>query len=559
MRALTKSLTLLLVIPMLAGCNPDAPRIVAPPPIQDSYGARVGSVSFPTSCAAAVQPYLERALALLHHMTYGGSAKYFRAAMDADPNCAIARWGVAMSWLHPLWPDLTTTEEFVEGRQLLEEAEAIQDQTPREAGYIAALKAYYDAEALPERERLAAYERAWRSVYDGYPDDQEAQAFYALALLATARPGEPGLATRVEAGAIVEALRERVPEHPGALHYIIHSYDTPALANQALPVAYEYGALAPNVAHALHMPTHIFTRVGIWLDSITMNQRSEEAALQANPGKLSPQYLHSLDYEVYARLQSGEDLSAGVAAEHVLTMEGPYVLISPPVAAYALAAIPARYAMERQDWSAGVALQPRMPTSFEWQESFAPYEALTHFARGVSGARGGDLEAAAEALENLNRLREVIRKMDAASYWASQIDVQIQTVEAWIAFAQENTDAALEGMRRAAAIESQTDKHAVTPGEIIPARELLGDMLLALDQPAEALATYEAEFERSPNRFNSLYGAAKAAEQLGDRTTAARYYAQLAENCKSAEIERPRLLEAQAFLANQAKLTAVDT
>ena len=154
------------------------------------------SVSFPTSCAAAVQPYLERALALLHHMTYGGSAKYFRAAMDADPNCAIARWGVAMSWLHPLWPDLTTTEEFVEGRQLLEEAEAIQDQTPREAGYIAALKAYYDAEALPERERLAAYERAWRSVYDGYPDDQEAQAFYALALLATARPGEPGLATR---------------------------------------------------------------------------------------------------------------------------------------------------------------------------------------------------------------------------------------------------------------------------------------------------------------------------------------------------------------------------
>jgi len=556
MRALTNSLVLLLVIPMVAGCNPDAPDVVAPPPIQDSYGATVGSVSFPTSCSEVVQPHLERALALLHHMTYGGSEKYFRAALDANSTCAIARWGLAMSWLHPLWPDLTTTAEFAEGRQLLEEAEAIQDQTAWEADYIAAIKAYYDAEALPERERLAVYERGWRAVYDRYPDDQEAQAFYALALLATARPGEPGLATRVEAGAIVEALRDRVPEHPGALHYIIHSYDTPALANQALPVAYEYGALAPNVAHALHMPTHIFTRVGIWLDSITMNQRSEEAAVQANPGKMSPQYLHSLDYEVYARLQSGEDLSAGVAAEEVLTMEGPYVLISPPTAAYALAAIPARYAMERQDWSAGAALQPHMPSSFGWQDSFAPYEALTHFARGVSGARGGDLEVAAGALEDLKRLREVILAMDAVSYWASQIDVQIQTVEAWSAFAQEDTDAALEGMRRAAAIESQTDKHAVTPGEIIPARELLGDMLLALGQPAEALSTYEAEFARSPNRFNGLYGAAKAAEQLGDRATAARYYRQLVNNCKDAEIERPRLLEARAFLANQAQLNA---
>jgi tetratricopeptide (TPR) repeat protein len=211
--------------------------------------------------------------------------------------------------------------------------------------------------------------------------------------------------------------------------------------------------------------------------------------------------------------------------------------------------------MERQDWAVGVDLEPRSPASFPWQEHDAPYEALTHFARGVSGARSGDLETARAALAELNRIRRVIQTMDTNSYWTSQIDVQIQTVEAWSAFAREDTEVALRGMRRAAAIESLTDKNAVTPGEIIPARELLGDMLLALGQPAEALAAYEAAFERSPNRFNSLYGAAKAAERLGDRATAAHYYRQLVENCKDAEAQRPQLLEARAFLDNQPELS----
>ena len=549
-----RTLALFLMLACIVGCTD-----TAPPPIQDSYGEKIGSVSLQNSCADAVQPHLQRALALLHHMTYAGSEKYFGAALAADPDCAIARWGVAMSWLHPLWVDVPDPAGFAEASRLLAEAQALPDKTPRETAYIAAINAYYDTWPLPERDRLAAFERGWREVFETYPDDQEAQAFYALALMATATPDERGLATRARAGAIVEALLAQSPDHPGALHYTIHAYDTPTLANQALPVAYEYGAVAPNVAHALHMPTHIFTRIGIWLDSVTMNQRSEEAALQANPGKMSSQFLHALDYEVYARLQSGEDVSVAAAVDHVLQLEGPYMPLSLEASAYALAAIPARFAMERQDWAVGVGLEPRTPASFPWQEHDAPYEALTHFARGVSGARSGDLETARNALTELNRMRRVIQTMDTNSYWTSQIDVQIQTVEAWSAFAREDTEVALRGMRRAAAIESQTDKNAVTPGEIIPARELLGDMLLALGQPAEALATYEAEFERSPNRFNTLYGAAKAAEQLGDRATAGRYYAKLVDNCKDAEIERPRLLEARAFLANQAKLTAIDT
>ena len=533
---------------MLMACS-DQPTDVAAPVIDDTYGEQIGAVNFPVSCTEPAASDVLRGVALVHNMTYLGAETSFTNAIDADPQCAMAYWGLAMSYVHPLWPDAPTEAQFAKGLELLTTAQGIDDMTAREAAYIEALLAYYrDGVNRTEGERLTSFEAGWKRVYEDYPEDLEATAFYALALMATARLSDQGNAIRSDAGQIAENLLTQVPEHPGAHHYIIHAYDTPSFAEQALAVARNYGKVAPDVPHALHMPTHIFTRLGLWSESIEWNSRSAAAALTGlNAEIISSEYLHALDYLVYAYLQIGADTQAAELVEQVLALQGPYGEMSRNVSAYALAAMPARFVLERRQWAEAAALQDWVPASFPWAESFAPYEALSWFAIGIGAARNGDSDGAREAALRLQRLHDQVQAA-GNSYWATQIEIQRLSVNAWLAFADENADQAIKVMRQAADLEASTNKHAVTPGEILPAQELLGDMLLELDQPAAALTAYRSTLLRSPNRFNAIYGAAVAAEGSGNPVQARQYYQALTDMCADAESDRARLAQARVRL-----------
>jgi tetratricopeptide (TPR) repeat protein len=547
MRLLTALIALLAVLIIACENRPPGAGVAE---LQDSYGETLGTVNFPVSCSEEAQPHIRRGLALLHHMTYMGAEPYFATARRVDPKCAMAYWGVAMTYLHPLWPDVPSDQQFERAQQLIQQAESIDKKTEREAAYITALKAYYvDGLNRTEQERLASFKTGWSHVYRAYPNDLEAAAFYALALMATAQPGEAGLDIKAEAGAIAEGVLAKQPDHPGAHHYIIHAYDTPDFAQQALAVARAYGDVAPDVPHALHMPTHIFTRLGLWRESIEWNRRSADAALKGiNKDTVSSEYLHALDYLAYAYLQTARDEKAKALRDIVLALEGPYGEMSQPVIAYALAAIPARYALERWQWAEGAALEPRQPNSFPWAAAFAPHEALTYYAKGIGAARSGDAKTARAAMDRLQALREQVAQTNSNAYWANQIEIQHKSVAAWIVLRDGNADTALELMQQAVDLESRTDKAPVTPGEILPARELLGDLLLELSFPEQALSAYEAALLRSPNRFNSVYGAAVAAESANDAERAAQHYQALVDMCSSADSDRPRLTQARAFL-----------
>lgn len=523
-----------------------------PSSFNDSYGEQLGSISFPTSCNREAQKHIERGVALLHHMTYQGSEESFTKALNADDECAMARWGLAMSWVHPLWPDVTNNKQFEQGLKLLQEAMAIGQKTQRESDYISAVAAYYNSRSAPESQRLAEFERGWRKVYEQYPDDLEAKSFYALALTGTAELNTKGLTIRSNAGHIIETILDKAPEHPGAHHYAIHAYDSPTLAPQALEVAHHYGDVAPNVAHALHMPSHIFTRLGKWPESIDMNIRSGNASLAAHPEEISFEYLHSLDYKVYAELQTCQDKSAASSVTIAMSPQKPYLPLNLSASAYALSAMPARLALERRDWRSAAQLEVGAPKAFSWDESHAAFIAINQFAKGLGAARSDSWEIAQESLRQLKELRQHIVGTSANSYWAAQIDVQIKTLSAWIALSEKDLPTALILMKEAAIIEAHTDKHAVSPGEVLPAQELLGDMLLMAGQTEDALTAYKAELIRSPNRFNSLYGAAVAAEKLQDNKQAREYFQLLANNCHGSTANRPRLQHARNFLAEVA-------
>ncbi|HSL83101.1 MAG TPA: hypothetical protein VLF66_10005, partial [Thermoanaerobaculia bacterium] len=355
-------LAVLLTGPVSAGDRPASPA----EPHEDRYGAELGTVQLPTACADAALPSLTRGLALLHHMTYEGARSAFAAAAEADPSCALAYWGQAMSFIHPLWSDPPSEADFERGRALAETARARAGDSRREAAYAAAVEAYYAAgRSADERPNLAAFERGWKAVHERFPDDPEAACFYALSHLATADPADKTYAHQHRAGAIVEGVLERIPDHPGGHHYVIHAYDYPTLADKALAVARHYGEIAPAVPHALHMPTHIFTRLGLWEESIAWNERSAAVAHE-HPvdGKVSLHHLHAVDYLVYAHLQRGDDARAEAVARKLGRLEGPFqVEIASP---YTLAAVPARMALERGRWAEAAALAPRVPADFPW-------------------------------------------------------------------------------------------------------------------------------------------------------------------------------------------------
>ena len=511
--------------------------------------AGLGTVNFPVSCNAAAQAKFTRGVALLHSFGYEEAAGSFLEASAADPSCGMAHWGVAMTYYHQIWAPPTPVE-LKKGSAAAALATRTSAKTERERDYIAALAIYYhDADNTPHLARAVAYREAMKGLHDKYPKDDEAAIFYALAIRGTADEADKTFALQKQAGAILQEVLPRNQNHPGVAHYLIHCYDYPPLAGLALPAARSYAEIAPDAPHALHMPTHIFTRLGLWDESIDSNLASAASAkrrvAKMHPGAASFDELHADDYLVYAWLQRAKDDRAlGILKE----MRAMSKVDDPQfAAAYAFMAAPARYALERRDWKAAAALQVS-PEWFPWK-SFPYAEAILHFGRALGCARTGDVAASENEIAKLGELKRLAPKKPYD--WAAQIEIQEAAARAWLALAKGEQAQARAMARSAADLEDRTEKHPVTPGPVLPARELLADMLMETGAPAEALAEYRAALQVAPRRFRSLAGAAQAAEQTGDRSTAKRFYAELVELTKGATAPRPELTQANTFLAQK--------
>ena len=496
-------------------------------------GEKLGKVHFATSCNPAAQQQFDRAVALLHSFQFSYAIDGFNATLKADSSCAMAYWGIALShWSNPFAAGLKATSQLEDGRQAAERGRATGAKTERERAYIAAVsKLYGDFEKTSQQVRLLAYRDAMAETAAHYPQDHEASIFYALALAASEEPTDKTYASRLKAGAILEALFAQEPEHPGLAHYIIHAYDVPPLAARALLAAQRYSVIAPDAPHALHMPSHTFTRVGYWQDSIDSNLAASAAARREGQ---TAEELHALDYQAYAYLQTAQDEAARRLVEslpEILSRFDSRIASSgaaPPLAGYfALAAIPARYTLERQDWKAAAQLEVR--------ETPFPYtEAMTYFARGLASAHLGDIASARASREALTRIHDRLTKSNEG-YWAEQVEIQRRGVSAWMALAEGRTDEALREMESAAELEDSTEKSAVTPGPLAPSRELLGEMLLQMNRPKEALEEFESTLKREPNRFRSLYGEAHAAQLKGDGEARRRYFREVLKVCEHAD------------------------
>lgn len=509
-------------------------------------GDELGSVDFPTSCPD-VQAQLELGLALVHHMNYTKAEPVFRSAAEADPECALAHWGVALTYVHPLWPDTISAERRAAGESLLNRAATAAHTSEREAAYVAALAGYYEGAERSERERLASFLEGWAAVHADHPDDLEAAAFHALALLANAPAEDKTYAKQLEASAILSGLLEAIDRHPGAHHYTIHAHDFPPLAEQALGIARRYDDLAPENTHALHMTSHIFTRLGLWPESIEFNIRAAAAAAdRTGGGAVSLHRLHALDYLAYAHLQRADHDAADAVLAEIRSLEPPFQNHS--ATAYAFAAVPARLALERHDWEAAAAIEPGDPADVPWEQY--PYlDAISYFARAMGAARTNQPGEADAAIAQLAVLEEKARALDIAYDWGIQVAIQRVAASAWNAYESGEIERGLDLAREAAEMEGTTEKNPVTPGEVLPARELYGDMLRASGRHAEAIEAYEAALDRSPNRFNSLFGAGQAAELAGDGELAGSYYGKLVEICPQPSGNNPDLEHARSYLS----------
>jgi len=508
----------------------------------------VGHIHFPVSCTPEGQKTFEQGVALLHSFWYDEAGKTFADLIRLEPNCAMAYWGVAMSLYHPVWFP-PTQSDLRKGVAAIERANSIGAKTQRERDYIAAIEQFYrDSDKVPHRQRALAWRNGMQRIWTSYPEDHEAAIFYALALIATASPADKTFTNQKQAAAILYRMLAQQPDHPGIAHYLIHSYDSPQLAHLALPAARAYAKIAPDSAHALHMPSHIFTRLGLWDESIRSNLASAAAAksqmVGTRPAATSQDQLHAMDYLSYAYLQTCEDEKASRIVNEAASVSRLDQQVFQ--AAYAFAAIPARYALERRRWSVAATLQVR-PAWFPWA-NFREAEAITHFARAVGSARSGNTREARAALEALTETAREVGHRKQDYDWPTQIEVQRLTALAWLSHAEGHQTPALHSMRAAADLEDSMEKHPVTPGPVLPARELLGELLLELNQPARALTQFEQVLRSSPNRFNAIYGAARAAELCRDRKTATERYSQLLQLCGHPEAQRLELQNARAFL-----------
>jgi len=507
-------------------------------------GEKLGAVDFATSCNDTAQKGFNRAVALLHSFQFSGAIDEFNGVLGEDATCAIAYWGIALSdWSNPFAPGIKDKGQLQLGLESAERGKELGAKTERERAYLAAVgKLYGDYESTPQQARLFAYRDAMGALAAKYPEDHEAQIFYALALAAAEDPGDKTNNDRLKAGAILEKLFAEEPTHPGLAHYIIHAYDVPALAGRALVAAQRYAQIAPDAPHALHMPSHTFTRLGYWQESIDSNVAAAAAARRQ--GQTSEE-LHASDYETYAYLQTGQDQAAARIVNslpRIAARFDPKALLTgagPPAAGYfALAAIPARYALERQDWKQAEQLTLR--------ETPFPYtDAMTWFARGIGAARLGSTTAANEAARALQQIQERLSNANEP-YWARQVEIQALTVAAWSALAAGKEADALRQMKSAAELEDGTDKSALTPGPLSPTRELLGEMLLQMNDPTKALEQFEATLKQEPRRFRSVYGAAHAAQLSGNRDMSQEYFRELLVICaRSDKPARSELQEAE--------------
>lgn len=503
---------------------------------QENSDQKLGTVHFETSCNETAQRRFDRAMRYQHSFWYTASKEIYEESLKADPECAIAHWGIALSYLNnPHGP--VPAPNLPLGLAAIEKAKAVGAKTQRERDYVDALSIMYvDYEKTPHQARVQSYLRAMEALAGRYPSDDEAQIFYAIALNVAASPADKTYANQLKGAAILEPILERQPQHPGVAHYLIHLYDYPPIAAKGLPPALRYAKIAPNAPHAQHMPSHIFTRVGYWKDSIGANAASVQAA---KASKEIGDQLHGQDYLVYAYLQLGQDKEAlGVVNEIGAAQPNADAFAG----AFSQAAAPARYMVERADWNGAANLEVK-PSKF-------PHAmAITHFARAIGAARTGKVEAARIDAAKLAELRDRLREVKDG-YWAGQVDVQQQIAAAWVLYADGKQDEALKVMSAAVAAEDNTEKAPVTPGPLAPARELYGFMLLDRGMAKEALAVFEATMTKEPNRFNGYLGAAKAAQAMGDATKAKVTYGKLVTLAAGSSSERPTLVAARSFVAS---------
>ena len=555
------------LVAVICWCSVLAPAMVFgqhedhPAASPDQIGS--ASVKFATSCAATVGDDFNKAVALLHSFWFPEAIKMFEGVAQKDPNCALAHWGVALSqWGNPFGGQ-RSAQAIERGQATVTKARTTGSPTPRERALIDAVAILFSStDPATQRNRILSYEEAMKKISDGNPKDNEVRIFYALAVSQSASPTDKTYSKQYEAAGILEPLFKQMPQHPGLAHYIIHAYDAPPLAQKALDAARRYASLAPAIPHALHMPSHTFTRVGSWKESIETNRRSADAARKSGG---SGEELHALDYQTYAYLQTAQDKAAKSVVDYANSLaegstgargasgasgasgaRGATAAAAQPTPGapsggantFATAAIPARYALERGDWNAAAQLVVRPASN-------TPYtEAITHFTRAIGASRGGNPAAASTDIARLGELVERLKSMKDA-YWSEQVDIQRRVATAWQSFAQGKKDDAITQLRAAADAEDLTDKAAVTPGPLVPARESLGEMLLEAGRHKEALEAFEATMKKEPNRFRGAYGAARAAELAGDRAKARTYYKQLLEIAKDADTERPELTQAK--------------
>ena len=520
------------LVALLAGVT------LAQPALAQSEDDKLGKVHFETSCNAEAQKLFDRGMLYQHSFWYRASQKMFENTLKADPTCSIAYWGVALSLL---WNPHTVppVKNLAEGAAAIEKARTVGFKTEREQAYVDTLAVMYkDYDKLDHRTRLVAYAKAMEALAQRYPDDDEAQIHYALALNTSASPADKTYANQLKGAAILEPIALRQPLHPGVAHYLIHLYDYPSIADKGIEAARRYAKIAPDAPHALHMPSHIFTRVGYWNDSIASNVASARSAKESSDFS---EELHAMDYLVYAYLQLGQDDKAKAVIDEMRIVTGFSETFIP--GPYAQAASPARFALERGDWKAaeGLAVRP---------SPLANVQAITYFARALGAARAGDPEA---AKADIARLRELCDKLREAkdAYWSEQVDIQAAIAAAWVLYAEGKKDEALKAMSDAADAEDRTEKHPVTPGVPKPARELYGEMLLDSGNTKEALTAFEATLKKEPNRLGAFTGAARAAAQLGDASKARQYFGKIVEQAGSGGGARTEVADARKYLTGR--------
>jgi tetratricopeptide (TPR) repeat protein len=497
---------------------------------------QLGKVSFPTSCDRKVQPQFDRAVAMLHSFWFQQGEKAFRGILESDPSCAIANWGIAAILIGNTFAGNASAQDAQKAREAIQRARLTGAKTERERYYIEAIAEYYDRFGdRPHGARMKSLADAFEAVAKKFPQDDEAQIFYALYLTVTQSPTDKTFADTLKAAQILEPQFKKHPHHPGVAHYLIHSYDYPPIAEKGLDAAMRYAEIAPSAPHALHMPSHIFTRVGAWEASAATNRRSVEVS---RAEKAPNGGLHATDYMVYAYLQLARDNDASQAVQDARRVA--HINPNNPGAAYALVALPARIALERGMWKEAAQLEPRSSKVLQ-------ADAVTHFARALGAARSGDAAAAEKGVQELARIVDGL-KSAKNDYWATEVEVQRMSAAAWTVYVKGNRDEALTLMRSTADLEDKSEKREGPPARLVPARELLGEMLLEMKRPAEALKEFEASEKHDPNRFRGIYGAAQAAAESGDNAKAKRYFARLVELGGKGD-PRLEIDNAKAFLA----------